>query len=295
MSEPTYTTYKYLRVTRDLPCQICGKDGWCLISRFGDRAACCRVKSSQPAPQFDGWFHDLRPGQRHLPAVIAQKARTACAHATKDFTDMMAGYVADFDRSSRARAADVLGLSPDVFDKYYVGFKKDSHALVFPSMQLRTPLFIGIRYRSIIPGATLKWWTERGTTACPMLPLQAPVEGEPIVVSEGPSDALAAASIGMHAIARWSCFLDERQSETVRDHLSQLNAPTVIVVGDNDERGTGHRGADSAAVSILKYSPHAVVRRVQPPDGVKDLRAWVHQGATAKDVISAAREVAHAI
>lgn len=295
MTASANTEHKYARVTRELPCAICGRSGWCMISRRGDVAVCCRVESPRPATQFNGWFHELPPRKRELPEVIAKRARVAHMHPVKDFTDLLMGYIADFDGESRRRAADALGLSAQVFEKYPIGFNRQANALVLPAMQAQDPVFCGVRYRALDPKSRTKWWTEAGTTAGPLLPLDAPTEGTPVFVSEGPSDALAAAQLELHAIARWSCFLDERQRDTVASYLAQLNAPQVIVAGDNDASGVGQRGADSAAISILQFSPHARVMRLQPPPEHKDVRAWVLAGATKKDLVSAAQEVSHAI
>jgi len=64
-----------------------------------------------------------------------------------------------------------------------------------------------------------------------------------------------------------------------------------LVIGDNDDGLTGKRGADAAAKLVAETLPHAAVQRVQPPDGIKDLRAWVLNGATAAEVLEVGSEV----
>jgi hypothetical protein len=113
-----------------------------------------------------------------------------------------------------------------------------------------------------------------------------------MLLTEGPSDALAATQVGLHALARWSCTLDQRHLGTVELYLRQLLCPEVMVVGDNDARGTGERGADAAAAAIVDQVPDACVMRIQPPAAIKDLREWVRAGATAGDILGAAKEVA---
>jgi hypothetical protein len=54
----------------------------------------------------------------------------------------------------------------------------------------------------------------------------------------------------------------------------------VVVVADADE--PGRRGAEKLASVLRVYVPG--VRVIEPPDGVKDVRAWKRAGATRADV-----------
>lgn len=290
MSPGTHS-FKYSRVTRQLPCPVCGHDGWCLVSRTGDAAVCCRVESPREASAFSGWYHDIPVHKRHLPATIKQYARAAHAHPLKDFEGELATYERAFTAAARAHAAETLGLDASVFDAYRIGYHAESDALALPAMQLDDPVICGIRFRSLRPTGQ-KWWTAAGSTAGVLIPTRAPKDGEPLLLTEGPSDGLAATQVGLHAIARWSCTLDRRHLDTVELYLRQLSCPEVMVVGDNDAAGTGQRGADGAAAAIAKQVPDACVMRIQPPDGIKDLREWVRAGATAGDILGAAKEVA---
>jgi len=294
MNERTIPTYRYARVTRQLPCVICGHDHWCLISRTGDRAVCCRIASAEPAPHYDGWYHEIAVRDRQLPATIKRCTRVPHAHAVMDFSDALVVYERAFTPAARHHAADTLGLKVEVFGPYRIGYHAESDALALPAMQLDDPAICGIRFRSLKPTGR-KWWTAPGSTGCLLLPTRAPRDGEPVLLTEGPSDALAATQVGLHALARWSCALDQRQLNSVDAYLKQLPDPVVVVVGDNDERGTGQRGADGAAAAICRQVPSARVQRVNPPSHIKDLREWVKAGATAQDVLASAKEVARGV
>lgn len=287
--------YLFRRVTRQLPCPVCGHDHWCLISSWGDRCVCCRVEGADRAPAFDGWYHAIPPRSRPRLDEIARCTRAALPHEVNDFGDLLDRHMEAFVDAQRERAAALLGLEACAFDPYPVGINAAADALAIPALQLSSPMVIGIRYRALgrrTGGA--KWWTERGSTAGLLLPRAAPEDGQHVLVCEGPSDTFAASQIGFHAVGRWSCGLDERQLETFASHLASCSAPTIVVVGDNDgDRATGKRGADAAAAAISARLPGVVVRRIQPPPQFKDIRAWVVDGgATSSDVISA-EEVAH--
>jgi hypothetical protein len=214
-------------------------------------------------------------------------------HEIRDFGELHRQLIAQFDEGQRERAAAALGLDPCVFDLYPIGFDATLDALAFPAMQATTPRIIGIRYRRILPSTgSSKWTCQPESTAGLLLPSTPPLAREPIFLLEGPSDTLAAAQIGLYAIGRWSCSLDSRQASTLKAHLSGVERPTVIVIGDNDARLTGERGADAAANIVSEVLPEAMVLRAQPPEGIKDIRDWVTAGgACAEDVLDAAKEV----
>ena len=281
------------RVNRSVPCPVCGKQDWCMVSRFGDHAICCRHESERPAPAFSGWHHAIPPRSRLAPALIAQATRPISQHPIRDFGDLHRAHVARFGANQRAVAAEALGLDPCVFDFYSIGYSPALDAIAIPAMQVGSPDTIGIRYRRINhrKGGP-KWSCEPQSTAGLLLPNFAPVDGEPICLLEGPSDTLAAAQIDLYAIGRWSCGLDSRQAETLKSHLASVSQPTIVVVGDNDAHRTGAKGADAAAELVSQTIPNAIVMRVQPPPSVKDVRDWVVTGAAcASDVIDAGKEV----
>jgi hypothetical protein len=292
MSNP----HRWLRVTRALPCSVCGHPDWCMTSPFGDEVICCRQESKLPAPLFDGWFHSIPPRQRHMPQAVRAKAKPTAPHAVKDFGPELQRCVDAFDARQRLRAAESLGLSHEVFDAFPIGFNATLDALAFPALQLSSPTAIGIRYRKVAPkpGAP-KWICEPNSTAGLLLPKHQPDHDDMIFACEGPSDTLAATQLGLHAVGRWSCGIDARQIDCLKAHAAGLSTPKIVVVGDNDgERRTGARAADSVAQLVGEAMPHATIHRLQPPPDIKDMRAWVIAGASREAVMNAAKEVRRA-
>lgn len=93
----------------------------------------------------------------------------------------------------------------------------------------------------------------------------------PILIVEGQTDVAAATDLGFVAIGRPS-------AKSVKMLMKMpLNNRAVVVIGENDA-GVGEDGMESAYRTIKKLT--AKVMQIMPPDGVKDLRTWIHAGLT---------------
>ena len=92
----------------------------------------------------------------------------------------------------------------------------------------------------------------------------------PVLVVEGASDVLAAMSLGHVGIGRPAAHAG-------MELLSQmpLSRHEVWIIGENDA-GAGREGMEKTYAAINKMTP--VVRKVMPPEGMKDLRAWYVAG-----------------
>lgn len=99
----------------------------------------------------------------------------------------------------------------------------------------------------------------------------------PIIIVEGASDVCAAMSIGFVAIGRPS-------AEGGTGFLSQMpfQKREVWIIGENDA-GAGREGMERAFVAISKLTNK--VTRILPPEGIKDLRDWLHHGLTQTALI----------
>ena len=61
----TVAASKWVRVNRRIPCPVCGKPDWCLISQDGKTAICARIESNKPAGNKGaGWIHTLDNSMR---------------------------------------------------------------------------------------------------------------------------------------------------------------------------------------------------------------------------------------
>lgn len=268
-----------------------------MISGRSDIAVCCREESDRFVDNFDGWQHWIAPADRHRPGALAANLRRHTVPVLRDFAGEFEVYQRMFSGPARSLAAQALGLNPEVFDDFALGFDPASGAVGFPAMQLKPPFIVGVRFRRLAPVAGQpKWWSTPGTTGAVLLPLNVDAV-DALVLTEGPSDCLAAAQAGVRALGRWSCRLDALQANAVADYAAAVGAKRVLVYGDNDDladptKVVGKRGAEIATEALRQTAQGIEVVHRQPPAGVKDLREWVQAGATACDILGGGKGVA---
>jgi hypothetical protein len=115
----------------------------------------------------------------------------------------------------------------------------------------------------------------------------------PVLLPEGPSDTLALIAAGLPAVGRPS---NTGGVEHLAALLKDLPADReIVVVGENDRKpdGTwpGRDGAERTAAALARRLGRAV-RVALPPDGAKDVRAWlVARVATGASWADAGREL----
>ncbi len=94
----------------------------------------------------------------------------------------------------------------------------------------------------------------------------------PILIVEGQTDVAAALDLGFEAIGRPSA-----QGGLKLLSKMPLHNHAVIVIGENDS-GIGKTGMEAAYRTLRKLTTNII--EILPPDGIKDLRTWVHSGLT---------------
>ena len=93
-----------------------------------------------------------------------------------------------------------------------------------------------------------------------------PVSDQPVVITEGASDCLAAVAMGYVAIGKSNNAGD-------KDLCGLVQGRHVILVGDRDRHGVGQRGME-ATYQTLRPVVQSITK-VLPPEGKgKDLRQW---------------------
>ncbi len=116
-------------------------------------------------------------------------------------------------------------------------------------------------------GLTLGW---------PLPPYAGTSPAEPILVAEGMSCTAAGLTLGFTTIGRPS-------ATGGAEHLRALLADRyVCIVAENDPAGIA--GADKIAAALAGVARD--VRGVIPPEGVKDLRAWLQAGLTREELVA---------
>ena len=101
----------------------------------------------------------------------------------------------------------------------------------------------------------------------------------PIIITEGATDAIAAADMGFISIGRANYAVGDEDAL-----ISLVQGRSVVIIGDRDkESKIGEKGME-AVFALLRDECNSVVK-VLPPEGLKDLRAWKNAGLTQERLL----------
>ena len=274
-------------VSKKEPCPICHKTDWCSISNNGEVCVCHRVESPYPTKSGYGWIHRLKEKE----VVVGSRRRTVDVKNSSvglglpTTTRVAAEYFAalptgDLQTRICARLERELGLPRAMLEMHDVRWDSRANAAAFP-MRNADGEVTGIRYRQLSTGR--KWALKGSKDGLFYIPEYIPITDE-IVVCEGPTDMLAAASVGLNAVGRSSCMTGAAH---LRDFVRAHRVRHVSIIGDNDkphDRPDGswwRPGLDGAAK--LARDLHVSARIVLPPPHIKDTREWYRSGLLSKN------------
>jgi hypothetical protein len=255
-------------------CPVCESKGWCGASEDGAVAFCKRIQSDQSHGDW-GWVHRVegepRPpkGERADRMEPIDVARAAREHAA--YLETHPHYRDALDALLRlppgsSRALPLIGVMPHVDSACIYTFAEvDADERV-----------IGISLRHSRTGR--KWMCGGSQRGIYIVPTWADTDG-PVYLAEGASDVLALSAAGLPAIGRPS-------NTGGVDHLTTLLARhpgrEIVVVGERDPKPDhswpGRDGAIQTAERLAGGLGRAV-RWTLPPDGAKDVRAWLIDAA----------------
>lgn len=255
----------------DDPCPVCTRYGdGCMVSPDGARVLCVRTKSDHAARGGTGWFHvvgrgPLRPHDRSitLPPPIINRA------------SLVEHYHALGQPYLKLLAAE-LGVSVESLVQLEVGWSPDEGCWMWPLSDLE----------GVVPGIMRRW--PNGEKR--LMPGHTPRTGlylpcgqifnRPLLIVEGGSDVAAALTLGFNALGRFSCSHGKWELARAMRELMTPEATIVSDAGNQAER----EGAWHLANHLYQTTP---VRLIEPPNGIKDLRAWFKAGATKNDILAA--------
>jgi hypothetical protein len=288
------TPEKMTAVSKDRPCPVCGKDHKC--SRGDGGLLVC----GRTGGQVDGFVH-LGPArndpQFHLYRVDDGETRNAdrgprprpSPAPRVDWAAEAERFAAGLTAARRQDLAADLRLPDAALDALpRLGFDARRRCWTIPECDADgTPVGIGTRF----PGGRKR--QVKGSARGLILPDGWAARPGPLLVVEGASDALAGSAAGLAVVGRPSStggveFLARLVARLPDDRV-------VVVVGENDAKPDGRwPGRDGATrtAAALRDRLGRPVRAALPPDGAKDLRAWLvsRTGGPGGDWAAAGRE-----
>jgi len=281
---------KFVRVSRNRRCPICGKADWCLVARDGSAAICPRVESDRPTKC--GYYHRLGPGYRSV-RVVGTRSDVSGAKGVRnrnwvEVVDRLQGAATT---RTVARLCGVLGgvVTPDAVKSLGIGFHHVLQAWSWPMFNgAGRPIGVMLRFydgrKRCLKGSKLGLYIpgDRGLT----------LSNRPeslLLVAEGATDTAAALSLGYHAIGRPSCQVGDSYVVYYVRRMQRRGVlrPDVKIVVIADGDGPGINGAVGLFDKLIRCRFDA--RLALLPD--KDIRAWLLHGATAGDFAALIRSV----
>lgn len=259
-----------IRVSRHHPCPVCGKPDWCSVSEDGGVAVCMRTPSGKPSKN-GGWVHRIGDGRpRAAPSAPPRRAKPPLFNAQA----LITAWTAETSLDAIYGHAESLGVSATALASLGACWSKGHEAWAFP-MRDDTGTVIGIRLRH----EQGRKWAVPGSREGLFFPM-AEMEGNTVVVCEGPTDTAAGLTIGLTAVGRPSCL---GAMDLFRAFARRRNVRRLVILGDNDPPRRRPDGSwwQPGLEGAMKLSQHCRIpfKLVVPP--VKDLREWVRAGLTA--------------
>jgi hypothetical protein len=272
------------RVGRERPCPVCKKPDWCAISTDGAVALCHRVESQRRIGEA-GCLHRLQDSLtwRPMGRVIRSVNRGPVEGARSDLARLVTQFQAAVNPDQLERFALSLGLSVDSLRRLGIGWASEHRAWSFPLVDPQGRV-LGIRLRN---DRGFKWSVKGGREGL-ALPIHRThrdqrdaTQDSRLLICEGVTDTAALLDLGFeNVVGRPSCTGGVK---LLVELVKLLGRPEVVIVADGDE--PGHHGADNLAAVLRAYVPS--VRVISPPDGIKDVRAWLRSGGKHDDVAAA--------
>lgn len=272
-------TFDGVRVNRGRPCWVCGHlhktQSWCLVDDARGLAVCPRVESDKKIGDA-GWLHrrdgtmpdrvEVRHALRHNPPTreFGNDWQAALRAATPQDTDALA-------QALKLPVATVATVDIGAW-RWRSHGDEAAQGWCF-AMRGEAGAIIGLKVRTFDGRKLCATGSRLG-----LIYGKAFDPGKPtLVVTEGESDLMVAASWGLNAVARPGC---KAATQTV---AALARGKRVMLITDNDQ--AGRDGAESLRQAIEPRAKEVVM--VTPP--VKDLRAWAQAGATKADLLWRAR------
>lgn len=208
------------RVNRNMPCPLCGKEKWCMVSDDGSQVICPRTDLGAMKELTCGFLHELGDERPKVPKYKITKTRLY-----KPDYKYIAEYYnwLDTDTSHAAKLAQILGVTPRSL--LLLGLAKGENCWAFPMFDENRRI-VGIKRR--FPDNQKR--SVRHSKLGVYFPLNFNKEVT-AVICEGESDTAAMLSLGLNAIGRAS-------ANSCEDILARLiGNQDAVIIADDDKDG----------------------------------------------------------
>lgn len=265
------------RANKERPCEVCGSGTKGCSVTHDDRRYCRGEPRNSDEWRFlkeddAGFKHYRRITENRRSIQNVGRRQDSVSNAQRDWPSLARRYVEEFTREKREELAKILKLPTEAFSALpFIGFDSQEACWTFPEVDPSNQI-IGLSRRFRDGSKKSMKGGSRGLT----LPsdFEAKKAEGPLFVVEGPSDVLAGIHAGLPCVGRPS-------NSGGRDLLMALVRGTpgqqIIVLGENDKKPNGDwpgKAAQSLAGNLSRVLGAEVLWAL-PPDGSKDIRAWL--------------------
>ena len=255
--------------------EICEKLGMEVADLFPRRPTASGTAKTKPA---------TTKARKKLPAIPSlvkctrkKKARPVEAQlvtapgASNNWAALVKQYEGALTAEMLAKLANALRVPPESLRALHIGWCSDKAAYAFPEFNGRGEV-IGINTRAPDGRKRVLKGSNRGL----YLPHGWHEHHGPVLIVEGASDCAAATAMGLAVIGRPSATGGV-------EHLAELLADMpesreIIVAGELDAKSSGKWPGRDGAIRVAEQLAFKLGRKVAwalPPEGSKDLRAWL--------------------
>ncbi len=224
---------------------------WACHTQGSPRTFAKKMGFAVTGPMYSGRKYHPKPKQ--APAVSSEKLARLCYQ-----------YRQYPHKGVFMELAETLGIKPDVFGKFHIGF--DGKAYTIPMFGPDADL-IGIR-RRFMDGTKR---AVRGSRNGLFVPAQRIDPRHPLFIAEGESDCIAVYQLGFQVVGLPGAGQCKKM---LAEFMTNHGFMSAVIVADNDK--AGKRGAFELSGFLCNNGFE--IRVIYPPLPHKDFRQWLNAG-----------------
>ncbi|MCE9589579.1 MAG: DUF5906 domain-containing protein [Planctomycetes bacterium] len=284
---------KWREVKKSDPCPACGGDHWCAFSPDGGMLKCERVTDAPHGMRLvklaNGGALFAPADDRPATRAAARKPIPATPSSKTNWPELARRFAAALTADRVTSLAAELGVSAAALKALGIGWASRDElkalgasgagwfddypdsAFSFPERD-GTGAMVGFSFRAADgrKGAPSK--EKSGAARGLIVPATLAERADPVLLVEGASDVAACETLGLAAVGRPS------NTAGVELLARLLPGRAAVVAGERDQKLDGRwpgRDGAVAVAGVLALKWRASVQWTLPPEGAKDVRAWL--------------------